>query len=250
MMKSLMLIAPALLLSGSAFAFLPVASVTTMSLPVYGVYTTSDPACVTGFSATVPLSTTPQTINFAASPAIGTGPVPATIGCAIFVIGNNLSNGWAAGNYTSTSSGDGGGGPYPDSNCNSGGSSTGQSICHGINPTWPARIVTDAAAIGLTLVTGTCAGTTSEVVPLVLSTHSVCTGQTAADAAVPACAGGNINNFALPTSSADATNGTKLTAPSVEGDLKFVINPANTLGGQSGNKCDNIKAPLFSFVAK
>ena len=251
MNKNLTLLISSFFLSTPAFAFVPASAVTTMSLPVYGIYTSSDPTCTTGLIATVALTKTPQSINFAANPIIGSGSLPTTIGCVVIVTGNNLSNAWAAGTYTTTST-SGGGGSYPDSQCNAGGSNTGQSICNvgnGVVPTWPAKIITDAAAIGLTLKTTACSST-SDVVPLVLSTNSLCTGQNVADASVAACASGNNNNFALPTSTADASHGTKLTAPSVAGDVKFIVNPANTLGGNSSGVCNNISAPLFSFSAK
>jgi hypothetical protein len=237
----------ALLISGSSFAYVPSSSITKMSLQVYGIYTSSDPTCTTGMTATVALTKTPQQINFADKPAIGSGSVPSTIACVVIVIGNNLSNGWAAGTYTGTSNGN------ADSACNSGGSNTGQAICgSGGSPQtlgWPQQITTDAAAIGLTLTTSSCSGSTSEIVPLVLSTNSACTGNQTADNGVTACTGVNINNYALPTSSGDATHGTKLTAPSAAGDLKFVVNPTNTLGGSGGGACGNLAAPLFSFAA-
>ena len=92
-------------------------------------------------------------------------------------------------------------------------------------------------------------GKNSEVVPLVLSTNSICTGQAAADAGVTACQNVNINNWTLPTGANDATHGTKLVAPSVAGNLKFIVNPTNTLGGTQNGGCGNISAPLFSFGA-
>ena len=239
----------ALLFSSSAFAFLPVSAVTTMALPVYGVYTSADPTCLTGMTATVALSKTPQAFNFAAGGSLGSGPVPTTIGCVVIVAGNSLSNAWSAGTYTTTSNG-GGGGASSDSVCNAGGSNTGQTICNNGTPTWPAKITADAAAIGLTLKTTSCSSpSATDVVPLVLSTNSICTGQNAVDSLVTACANVSMNNFSMPTSVGDALHGTKLVAPSVAGDLKFIVNPANTLGG-NGTSCGNISAPLFSFTAK
>jgi hypothetical protein len=248
MKKLLMLSVCGLVASGPAFAYLPVSAITTMALPVYGVYMSADPTCVTGMVATIPLSKTPQTINFAANPVIGTADsLPVTIGCVIIVVGNSLSNGWAAGTYATSSQGN------LDSVCENGGSSTGQIICGNgrANPvSWPSQITTDAAAIGLTLATSSCAGVTTEVIPLVLSTNSICTGQSAIDSLVPACNTQNgTNNWKMPTTTNDATEGTKLTAPSVAGNLKFVVDPTNTLGGESGGQCGNISAPTFSFKA-
>ncbi len=238
-----------MLASSPAFAYLPASAITSLSLPVYGIYMTADPTCTSGLVATVALSNTAQTINFASSAIIGSGSIPSTIGCVIIVIGNSLTAGWAAGSYTGTST-NGGNNTYNDSNCNAGGTTTGQAICNSGTVSWPSQITTDAAAVGLTLHTGTCTAVTTDVVPLVLSTDSLCTGQSTADALVTACAGGNINNFALPTSSSDATHGTKLTAPATTGDFKFIVDPANTFGGASASTCGNIAAPLFSFAAK
>jgi hypothetical protein len=241
MKKYLLVAASVAAIADPAFAYIPASSVTTMALPVYGVYTSSDPTCTTGLTATVALTKDPQELNFAENPTIGAGPIPSSIGCVVIVIGNSLSNGWAAGSYTTTSQG------YSDSACDAGGSYTGQTICNSATIAWPSQITSDAAAVGLTLTTGSCTGSTSEVVPLVLSTDSVCTGQQTTDASVTACANGNVNNFTPPTTASDATQGTKLTSPSASGNLKFVVNPANTLGGESGNTCGNIAAPLFSF---
>jgi hypothetical protein len=251
MKKNLFLALAAISVSSSAFAFLPTSAVTMMSLPVYGIYTSSDPTCTTGMIATIPLSLTPQTINFAKSPTIGQGSVSATIGCVVIVVGNSLSNGWASGNYTGTSL-DLGVGTFNDSNCNSGGTSNGQAICGNGSAkpvSWPTQITADAATIGLALTTGTCTGVQSQIVPLVLSTNSACTGQPGVDATIPACTGGFVNNFAMPTSVGDATHGTKLTAPSTSGNLKFIVNPSNTLGGSGTTTCGNTAAPLFSFAA-
>ena len=249
MKKSLLIAVSAILVSSSAFAFLPSTAVSTMSLPVYGVYMSADATCATGLVATVPLSKTPQTINFAANPVIGSGSLPSSIGCVVIVIGNNLNVAWKSGTYTGTSqSNGGGGGPFSDGSCNPGGGTPGSTICHGTNPTWPPQITTDAAAAGLTLQTGVC-GSTTDVIPLVLSTNSICTGQLGADSAVPACAGGNVDNFVLPLTSSDPTHGTKLVSPSVTGNLKFVVNPSNAFGGTSSSTCGNLSAPLFSFAA-
>jgi len=245
MKKQLLLSLSSFLLPVSAFAFIPAASISTMSLKVYGLYTSADPTCTAGMVATIPLSNTPQTLNFARTPTIGSGPVSATIACVVIAIANNLSNGWDAGTYASTSSGN------SDNVCNAGGSNAGQAICGNGGAQaigWPAKVIADAAAIGLTLTTGTCNGLTTEVVPLVLSTNAACTGNQIVDAGIGACSGGNINNFNLPTSAGDVHNGTNLNAPSAAGNLKFVVNPTDTLGSD-GSSCGNLAAPLFSFNA-
>lgn len=251
----LLLAASALMTSSSAFAFLPVSAVTSMTLPVYGIYMSTDATCTTGMTATIPLSTTPQLINFVANPVIGTASnLPATIGCVVIVIKNNFTSAWSSGSYTGQSTTNGGsGGPYNDSNCNGGGNNgSGAQICGNGSTqtvTWPTQITTDAAAIGLTLTTGTCVGSASEVVPLTLSTNSGCTGNTTADAGVAACSGANTDNWDMPTSVGDVHNGTKMTAPSTAGNLKFVVNPTNSFGGTGSSTCGNTSPPLFSFTA-
>lgn len=234
--------------SSSAFAYLPVSAVTSMTLPVYGIYMSSDPTCTTGMTATIPLSTTPQSINFVANPAIGTAAsLPSTIGCVVIVVQNSFSSAWAAGPYTTT--GNSGG---SDNVCNAGGSTSGKQICgNGGSQTvsWPSQITTDAAAAGLTLTTGSCSGHASEIVPLVLSTNSACTGNNTADASISGCTGANVNNWALPTSSGDKSNGTHMTAPSTAGNLKFVVNPTNAFGNTGGGTCGNTAPPLFAFEA-
>lgn len=236
----------------TAFAYLPVSAVTSMTLPVYGIYVSSDPTCVTGMIATIPLRTTPQPINFVANPVIGTAnSMPATIGCVVIVVQDNFSSAWAAGTYTGSSY-TGGGGPFSDNiaACNNGGSATGTTICNSGVPTWPAQITADAAAIGLTLQTTNCTGaTTASVVPLVLSTNSGCTGNTYGDSGVTACAGVNMNNYAMPTSVGDTLHGTRMSAPSSAGNLKFIVNPTNSFGATGAASCGNTSAPLFSFAA-
>jgi hypothetical protein len=254
MKKFLLMALSAVLISSPAFAFLPVSAVTSMSLPVYGIYMSSDPSCTTGLVATVPLTLTPQAINFAANPAIGSGSVPATIGCVVIVLQNSFSSAWAAGTYTGTTTSNGQGGPYSGSDniaaCNQGGTTTAKAICHGDAVTWPTQITTDAAAIGLTLATGTCAGTLTEAVPLFLSTNSACTGNSTADANVTGCQGGSsTNNFSMPTSVGDLLHGTLMTAPSTAGNLKFVFSPSNCFGATSASTCGNTGPPMFSFAA-
>jgi hypothetical protein len=232
--------------SSFSFAFLPISSISSMTLPVYGVYMTSDASCITGLIATVPLSLTPQSVNFVAKPMIGAAnSLPATIGCVVIVIQNNFASAWSSGSYTGSSLGN----SDNIAACNNGGSAAGSTICNNGVPTWPAKVTADAAAIGLTLKTSNCiAHTTADVVPLVLSTNSSCSGNSTSDSGVAACSG-NTNNFALPASSTDPLNGTRMTAPSTAGNLKFIVNPTGAFGATSGVACGNISAPLFSFAA-
>jgi hypothetical protein len=247
MKKSLLMALSTILISSPAFAFLPVSAVSSMTLPVFGIYMSTDPSCTTGMQATIPLTTTPLPINFVANPAIGSGSIPATIGCVVIVLQNSFTSAWTAGTYTGTSTG---GVSDNIAACNSGNTTGAKAICHGDAVVWPAQITADAAAIGLTLATGNCAGTTSEVVPMVLSTNSACTGNSTADSGVAGCAGGSsTNNFSLPTSAGDVLHGTLMTAPSTAGNLKFVVNPTNAFGATSTTACGNTSPPLFSFAA-
>jgi hypothetical protein len=232
--------------TGNALAYLPTTSISSMTLPVYGIYMTSDSTCTTNLVATIPLSTTPKSINFVSNPIIGTSSsLPSTVGCVVIVIQNNFSSAWAAGIYAGTS----GGNSDNIVACTGGGSSTGQAICNNGVPTWPSKVTTDAAAIGLSLKTSNCTThTATDVVPLVLSTNSTCTGNATTDSGIGGCTG-NTNNYALPLSVGDTANGTRLTAPSTSGNFKFVVNPINAFGATGGATCGNTAAPLFSFTA-
>ena len=157
-----------------------------MVLPVYGIYMSSDATCATGLTAVVPLTLTPQSLNFVTGPTIGSAStLPTTVGCVIIVMQNTFSGAWQAGTYSGSSNG------FSDNiaQCNNGGTVPSQPICQngsGI-PVWPTQITTDARSMGLTLKTTACAGTLTDVVPLTLSTYSACTGSTIADAGIAAC---------------------------------------------------------------
>ena len=87
MKKYLLVAAATLAISSPSFAYLSTGQITTLALPVYGIYMTADASCLTGLVATVPLTKTPQSVNFAAGTAIGSGTLPATIGCVVIVAG-------------------------------------------------------------------------------------------------------------------------------------------------------------------
>ena len=53
---------------GSASANLAGSVTNVMTMSVYGVYTTADPLCLTGWVATSALTATPTAVNFAATP--------------------------------------------------------------------------------------------------------------------------------------------------------------------------------------
>ena len=236
--------------------------VTSAKVMLYGVYTTADPLCATGLVATVPLSTTASPFEMTQSPTIGAGQIPAGgINCVIMVMQNRFDSVVAAGTYTTTTTS--GNYTYSDSACNAGFTGTKQAICNG--PTnygngvvagksvnWPAQIVTDAAAIGLTLTT-TCAGTTADTIALYLSTASSCYGQNAKDASITGCivSGNSTNNpWQAPTSTSDTAHGIHLATVPASTSYTFVVDPTGAFGATSNNgtpSCGNVSAPLFSF---
>ena len=238
-----------LLLSQLAHAVLPKSAITSMVLPIYGVYTTDDPLCLTNLTATVALKTTPENFDMMKSPTIGAGEIPAGgIKCVVMVVKNDFSSVWSAGTYTGTTS-SGGGGSHSDNiaACNNGGSDSHKQICSSSATTWPAKITSDAAAIGLSLTTGTCAGVVTEVVPLFLSTYAKCYGSSDTDASVPGCAGGNSNAWAAPTAADDTAHGIHLSSPAPSGDYTFIVDPTNAFGATGAASCGNNSAPIFSF---
>lgn len=237
----------AIALSAVARATLPVAAISTMSMNFYGMYTTSDATCQTNLVATIPLSATPTVQNFVSSPTLGSGPVASPINCIITVMADQSNITWAAGAYTTTTTG--GGGTFPDSGCNAGGT-VAQKICRSTSPNYPAKVTADALAVGLTLATSCPASPTgTEVIPIYLSTDAACTGQSAIDAGVTACAGGNLNAFQAPTAANDGAHGIKLTQlPGAGGTYTFTIGVSGIMGGESGGTCGNVSPSIMTIT--
>jgi hypothetical protein len=229
-------------LTSQAFAFVSNSSLLSMTLPVYAIYTTADPTCQTGLVTTVPFTSSPTNFNFVAGGPLGVGGISSSVNCAVFIIQNSLTAKIAPGSYSSTSL-NGGGQTYSDSVCGStSGLTLQQMICSSTSMSaLPTQISTDAAKAGVTIATTSCGNSLSEVVPLVLSTYSSSTGR-----------GGSSNAFSFPTGAADALHGLLLTSPSVQGNLRFVVNPTNTYGGGVQNNgpltCNSVFPPAFSFV--
>jgi hypothetical protein len=218
----------------NAHALIGRAAVSQINTQIFGVYLTSDPTCQTGLTAVVDLTATSKPFNMANSPRLGAGEVPSGgINCVIMVMKNDVQIGINAGSYPGTSN------ALPDSVCNAGKTPSPAVICHGgPTVTWPAKITADAAAIGLTLASA-CpgAGSTTDVIPLYLSTFSACTGITSVDAGTPGCTAPNAFNH--PTASADVSSGIKINYPGAAGDFTFVIDPDQS-AGNNGEKLPKV----------
>jgi hypothetical protein len=249
-MKRIILFSASLIfMHGVAHADLPASAISTMNLSMFGMYTTSDPTCQKGLTATIPLSATSTTFNFAASPTLGSGPIASPINCVIFILKSGIIINYSAGTYTGTGTG---GSPSSDSACFAGGSIS-QGICRSTTTNFPAQVVSDAAAVGLTLTT-TCPGspTGNEVIPVYISTYSACTGSTVLDAGNSTCvaidAGVGPNTFQAPTAANDTAHGLILSSVASGGSAyKFVIGVSHSVGGNGGS-CAAVSAPTFALT--
>jgi hypothetical protein len=261
-MKRLILVF-GILLPMVASAELPRSAISRMSVFLYGLYTTSDPTCMTGLVPTIPMKSTPVDFDMAKAPTLGNGPVAAPINCMAIVISNHVIQDYAAGSYTTTSP-DG-----SDSVCNAGGSKEAP-LCYnwGLgNQTvvWAPQIKTDVEAAGLTRTTSctanmptayTSSTVKSQIIVLYFSTYSKCTGNVTLDAGVAGCVNTGapaLNYFGAPTA-ANSDQGMKLVAPTAKGEYTFVVDPDKTMGnmnltniGSSGNGCETIWFPTMSF---
>ncbi len=254
----------AMVLAGALFcapaaANLPASAITALTVPVYGLYTTADPTCQTGLVATIPLTKTPTSINFATAPSLGSGPIPAGgIQCVVMVMQGDFTLGWKAGTYTGTTKF--GTSTFSDANCNAGGGEhlTG-CITSTSSPTWPAQVLSDLAALGLTGATS-CSGTAPPIVPLYLSSYAKCVGEVTADNAIAGGCEWSLNTNVTPegyrsndpgqppTAAGDTKHGIKITAlPAGAKKYKLVVDPVPALGGNGGTSCGGIGPPRFSF---
>lgn len=243
---ALCLFSGVLIVAQAANAALLRDDITEISTSLYGVYTSSDPTCATGLVPTLPVTSTPTSFNMAAAPRMGVGPVAAPLNCVIMVMRNNVTIGWKSGSYTSTTNG------VSDSVCDSGGSRTIQVCRNNTTASWPAQIVADLAAVGVTATTS-CPNTVTgnEVIPVYISVASACTGNAAMDAGTAGCVGGsgfsNNNAFEPPQVINDTARGINFNSPGVRPSYKFIIDPDQTVGAQSG-VCDSLSPPRFSFA--
>src|SRR4051794_29510607 len=89
----------------SAFAGIAASAVTSMKMKVYGIYATADATCATGWVTTSAFNSAGATVDFATSATIGTGTIPSSFGCVLIIVGNQVNATYAAGTYTTTTSG-------------------------------------------------------------------------------------------------------------------------------------------------
>ncbi len=213
-------------------------AVTSMNTNIYGLYTSSDPLCLSGFVPTLALQASPRAVDMARNPTFGSGRIANPVRCVALVMKNQVLMGWSAGSYSGA-----------DAACNGGGSVS-QVICrdNGGGPVavdWPGEITADMALLGLTRTTScTAAATGNEIVAVFLSASSACTGNAVFDAATAGC--GNANSFQAPTMVSDTTKGVRLAVRSGYSQYRLVIDPSLSLGG-SGGTCMNVSPPTFSL---
>ncbi len=238
------------LISADAYAYLAASAITNFTLKLYGMYTTTDPTCQTGWVATLPLQATPTTYNMASNPTLGTGNIAAPTQCVAVIVSNAMTIAWAAGTYTSTTTISST--TYNDSNCNSGGSiQLGQPGSQGgicFSPrvaAWPTQIADDMNAAGLTMTTN-CpamgAMTGNEIFPIYLSTNSACTF-------VPGEGDPSNCSFdlGLPENAGDIHDGLKMAETPAKSSYTFINNISNLIGGYTSNLCGPVGAPAWGF---
>lgn len=225
-----------------ASAAIPVSAITSMKAYIYGAYVTSDPKCTDNLVAVKPMTVTPVEHDMLTNPTIGEADLPIEINCVVMVMKNQVPTTWAAGTYTGS-----------DSSCNAGGTDAG-AICGNVATqttiSYPAKIAADMTAVGLTAGT-TCTTSTSDIVPLYISTYSKCYMQETLDAAITGCVwvnGYSVGTTFVAPTAADSANGVHLTAPAVSNAYRFVIDPTGSTGDRNGT-CTSLAPPLFSFRA-
>jgi hypothetical protein len=228
--------------------------VTSAQLTLYGIYTTSDATCQTGWVKSF-LNSSPSTKDVVKGDSFGSGPTSAPINCALIIAKNSSTNVVAPGTYTGVNGANQGGGS--DSACNNGVTQT-QHICRGETVSFPAAVVADAAALSTPIsLTTTCPAspTGNEIIPIYLSVNSACTGQATIDGTNPLCgnAGGSgPDAFNPPESTSTAGSSAKgLLVTSIASaagtNVYFTVKTANTMGGDGNGQCTNI-SPGRMFI--
>jgi hypothetical protein len=242
----------ALLVLGAsrAYAFLPNSAYSSAPVTIYGVYTTADPTCQTGFVATIPINGSESQVDLTLDQSLGAvAATPATIGCAIVIMKNSVGPiVWKAGTYTGTT------GSYTDTPCNTGGTTgAAGTICNGTSVvSWPASVLSAVQAAGLTgATTASCsgAGTLTDAVPLYISTASACTGNPNHEPDTSCVVSGNdtTNAFQPPTASNDTAHGLNMTAPTPGGSYQFFIDPSYSFGATSSSQCGGNQPSIMGF---
>ena len=259
-MKKLNLIVSLFLISHSAFAFIPASSITSQKVKLYAIYTTADATCQTNLVATVPMVATPLSLELTTGPQVnGSVSVSNPVNCIIAVVGNSSTLTVPASSaYTGTSAFSPTNANVADTNCAAGLAAVAGTVTNAVgNPiTWPTQITTDLTAKSLTGATVT-STSTSDIIPIYISTNSKCTAQYATDKNVTGCtaytgvSAPTTNPHAFPTAANSTTQGILLAASIASGaanGYKLVFNPANSVGGSNGG-CGG-GYPLASFVSR
>lgn len=237
-MKSLFCLLVSSFLTVPAFATIPSSSINQATLYIHGIYTTSDPTCRSDLIATVPLKKDAVAFNLAAAPNLGKGLAADPIKCVIFVMKSQATVAWNAGSYTSTTNGN------SDNVCNAGGSTSFALCPSSMSTFWPDAIKEQASAVGLTR-TDTCTGSTTDTIPLYLSSYARCSGDTSVDPA--SCNSGYAVN--MPPTAEDALAGIKISTPNGNtGIMAFNVDVSRVVGNNGGGACGSPNPPTFSFV--
>ncbi len=213
-------------------------NISNVGVTLYGVYMTSDPSCQTGLIASVPLVKTPTTSNFVNAPVLGSGVVPVKVACVVLVVANQMQIAWQAGTYSA-----------PDNVCAAGGAAH-VNPCVSTTIVWPSMISQNAQAIGLSMASSCGAvplGT--EVVPVYMSIHSACTGNSVIDQQISGCSLSGKTTSSIsqaPSSMNNSSSGAKIQVLPVRGRIVFAVDPDQIISGQSG-VCSAVSAPVFSI---
>lgn len=234
------LIVSFLLFSSTAFASLPRGAISNVGVGLYGVYMTGDASCQNSLIAALPLSKNPVSSNFVASPVLGAGSVPAKISCVILVLSNSIQIAWQAS------------AAYPglDNLCAAGGTAPVNPCVGAPSIVWPAAIVADAKALGLTLATNCSAAPSgTEVVPVFMSVNSSCTGNSNIDKSISGCTAlgkSTSSTSQSPVSSNSTSSGARIPLTLPSGRLIFAVDPDQIVSGV-GVACSVTSPPVFSI---
>jgi len=232
------LIFVSIILGATSFANLPRSAVNSVGVTLYGVFTTADPTCQNSLVASLPLSKTPITSNFAVAPILGAGSVPTKIACVVLVLANKIQINWSAASYSGS-----------DSVCSAGGSAS-VNTCVGTAVSWPALITSSAQAIGLSIANScSVAPTGNEIVPVFMSVNSNCTGNSVIDQNITGCSisGKSTSSVAQAPSTTNSTSsGARIPSTQSKGRIVFAVDPDQIVSG-NGGVCGLSTAPVFSI---
>jgi hypothetical protein len=211
-----------------------------VGVSLYGVYMTGDPSCQNSLIASLPLSKNPNLSNFVASPILGAGSVPSKISCVILILANSIQVGWQASAAY----------PGADNLCSAGGTAPINPCLSTSSVVWPATILADAKALGLTLATS-CSATPSgtEIVPVFMSVNSSCTGNSNIDKTISGCTAlgkSTSSPSQSPVTSNSTSSGARIPLTLPNGRLIFAVDPDQVVGG-IGATCAVTSLPVFSI---